>query len=232
MIGIIGAMDEEIARIKEQMVIQRVNAVGHFVFFEGKLNDVPIVLVKSGIGKVASSITTTLLLSNYRLKQVINVGTCGGINNEMKPLDIFISTSEVYGDVDLTAFGYSYGQMAKCPKSFSPDTKLIEKTIEVCKKLNYSYFVGTIISNDSFSTKKELIDDLISKYFSDIKIGAVDMESAAIAQVCFTFNIKCLVLRTISDIIGQDNQLLSFEDSVKVSSERITKILFELVNVV
>lgn len=231
MIGIIGAMDEEIAKIKEQMVIQKVNAVEHFVFFEGKLNNIPIVLVKSGIGKVASAITAALLLSNYKVDQVINVGTCGGINKEMKPLDIFISTSEVYGDVDLMAFGYSYGQMAKCPKSFSPDAKLIEKTIEVCEKLNYPYFVGTIISNDSFTTKRDLIDSLISKYFSDIKIGAVDMESAAIAQVCFMFNTKCLVLRTISDIIGQDNQVLSFEDSVKVSSEKITRILFELVNV-
>ncbi|WP_163115820.1 5'-methylthioadenosine/S-adenosylhomocysteine nucleosidase, partial [Acinetobacter baumannii] len=83
--------------------------------YTGKINGVDVALLKSGIGKVAAAIGTTLLLEHFRPDVVINTGSAGGLDAKLNVGDIVVSTEVRYHDADVTAFGYEPGQMAQCP---------------------------------------------------------------------------------------------------------------------
>ncbi|MFV8221480.1 5'-methylthioadenosine/S-adenosylhomocysteine nucleosidase, partial [Enterobacter cloacae complex sp.6700776] len=94
----------------------------------GKINGVDVALLKSGIGKVAAAIGTTLLLEHCKPDVIINTGSAGGLDPRLNVGDIVVSTEVRYHDADVTAFGYEPGQMAQCPPAFIADAKLIETT--------------------------------------------------------------------------------------------------------
>ena len=225
MLGIIGAMAEEVKRIKEIMTITGTRNIGGVTFEEGRISKTSVVLVQCGVGKVAAGVVTALLIENYKVDQVINVGTCGGILKDNKPLDLIVADQQAYGDVDLRDFDYPYGQMSGCPLFFKSDAKMQVKMVELIHKLKYSYTIGTILSSDAFISKRDQLMDLLGKHFSAAKIVGCDMESAAIAQVCTQFKTPYLIVRMISDIVGQAQQVLSFNEIVSKSSDVMAVLL-------
>jgi adenosylhomocysteine nucleosidase len=227
MYAIIGAMDQEIEAILKMMDGVQIYQFNNQPFYQGLINNKIIILVKSGIGKVASAMTTTQLLSNFSVEAIINIGTCGGIESKVEPLDLIIGQELVYGDVDLIAFKYPYGQMAGQPATFKSDPNLVGKIRDISKKVGLNAKLGNLMSSDAFITDKKIINERIK--LIDLPIIGVDMESASIAQVATAFKKPFVVLRVVSDVIGMDKQVISFDKLVTESSAKVAKVIKELI---
>ena len=231
-LAIVGAMDSEILYLKEKMEENKkivVKEVNGFIFYEGKLFDKDIILVKSGVGRVASAILFTTLCMKYSdIDLVINVGIAGGYEGT-KVGDIVVGKVSVYGDADLSAFSkYVYGQMSSCPPYFMADEEVIEKIN--ASKLDYK--MGTICTNEKFMVDYKLAKDLIDTHFSDLNVLAFDMESAAFAQSAYVFNKAFVAIRAISDVIGANNQVDNYKMSFEEMSIKSNIFLYDLIGLI
>ena len=149
-VGIIGAMEQEVAILRSQIEnCQTINRAGCEIY-TGQINGVDVALLKSGIGKVAAAIGTTLLLEHCQPDVVINTGSAGGLDPRLNVGDIVVSTEVRYHDADVTAFGYEPGQMAQCPPAFVADTKLIEVAEQCIQLLDMNAVRGLVCSGDAF----------------------------------------------------------------------------------
>ena len=100
MIGIIGAMEEEVAAIKEYMHITDTKNILDCIFYQGMIENKEVVLLQGGVGKVNAAICTTLLLTNYQIDMVINIGSAGGLCLKQEVGDIVISNEVCQYDFD------------------------------------------------------------------------------------------------------------------------------------
>ncbi|MDD3422026.1 MAG: 5'-methylthioadenosine/adenosylhomocysteine nucleosidase [Bacilli bacterium] len=225
MLGLIGAMDEEIIKISEIMTIEKTQDIGGLSFFVGKINATQVVLVRSGIGKVNAAITATILINTFKVDQVINIGVCGGVLRNSKPYDIIVSNKQGYSDVDVTSFGYAFGEVPHSPRLFSSDIVMKTKMIELIEYFHYPYNEGVILSGDAFVTNRPDFMRIIADSFSEDDVVGCDMESTSIAQVCTTFKTPYLILRMISDLIGATDQMVTYESVVEQSSIRMAKLI-------
>lgn len=200
MVGIIGALDVEIEVIKESILNIEEFVYGNRCFYKGTINKKQVVLVKSLVGKVNASMTTVLLLEKFDIKYIINIGVAGGIK-PLKPFDLVIADKLIYHDFDATMFGYKKGQVPEFPKEFVMDEELVKKAKKVATQNNVDNEVGKIATGDIFMTKDDLKTD---------SVIAVEMEGAAVAQVCYIYNKPMIALRVVSDILGVENQIDNF----------------------
>ena len=197
-IGIIGAMDEEVNKIKEQMEDVNINSIASMNFYEGILIGSPLVVVRSGIGKVNAAICTQILVDRYGVDLVINTGVAGSLRSEIDIADIVLSTDALQHDMDATGFGYEMGVIPRMEQSiFQADENLIEMAKNVCKEdlPLLGVHVGRIVSGDQFvsdSDKKEWLVKTFDGY-------CTEMEGAAIAQAAYLNNIPFLIIRAVSD---------------------------------
>lgn len=197
-IGIIGAMDEEVSRLKEKMQVKRIENKAGMEFFEGDLSGKDVVIVRSGIGKVNAGICTQILVDDFHVEAVINTGVAGSLRNEINIGDIVLSSDALQHDMDATGFGYEPGVIPRMDNSvFVADKELLSVAENVNRKVNpeIETFVGRVVSGDQFISDKEKKDYLI-KQFSGY---CTEMEGAAIAQACYVNKIPFLVIRAISD---------------------------------
>lgn len=197
-IGIIGAMDEEVSRLKENMQVKRVENKAGMEFFEGELSGKDVVIVRSGIGKVNAGICTQILVDDFQVEAVINTGVAGSLRNEINIGDIVLSSDALQHDMDATGFGYDPGIIPRMDTSvFVADKELLSVAEKVNKEVNpeIETFVGRVVSGDQFISDKKKKDYLI-KQFSGY---CTEMEGAAIAQTCCVNKIPFLVIRAISD---------------------------------
>ena len=227
-IAIIAAMEEEVAILKSHIINCQTTTILGTEFFTGQIAGCDIVLLKSGIGKVAAAAGTTLLLNHFQVEKVINTGSAGGLSSHLNIGDIVISTCATYHDADLTAFGYEYGQMAGCPVDFAADHALQQLAKNCVEKQGLSAISGLIASGDMFINSKEKRQQ-ISKLLPDTI--AVEMEAAAIAHVCWMFGVPFVVVRAISDN-GDEASAISFDEflplAAKHSSQIVEAMLAEL----
>ncbi len=200
-IGIIVAMDKEMALLKERIVQAKCTTIMNQPFYCGEYAMHQVVFTTAGIGKVNASIITTLMIEHFQPDLIINSGIAGGYLQTLKPLDTVVATKVLYSDVDMTSpmiGGLPFGQMEGSPKCFLPNAFL-------CKG-NALHF-GTILSGDQFVDNYAKTKQLVDCYFSDYDVIAVDMESSAISHVCTKFNVPFLIIRSISDLIGKSNEM-------------------------
>lgn len=197
-IGIIGAMDEEVNQLKEKLTQTEVKTKAGMDFYSGVLNGKQCVIVRSGIGKVNAAICTQILINEYKIDAVINTGIAGSLRNEINIGDMVISEDALQHDVDATGFGYEYGVIPRMETSvFKADKKLADKALEVCKEVNkdISVFQGRIVSGDQFISDK-LKKNWITEHFGGY---CTEMEGASIAQTAYLNEIPFLIIRAISD---------------------------------
>ncbi len=217
-IGIIGAMEQEITLLRDQIKNRQTLSHPGCEIYTGQLQGVDVALLKSGIGKVAAAIGATLLLETCRPDKVINTGTAGGLAAGLSIGDIVISSAVCYHDADVTAFGYQPGQMAGCPVAFVADPALILLAERCVQQLNLTASSGLICTGDSFINGVAPLAH-IRATFPDV--AAVEMEAAAVGHVCHQFNIPFVVVRAISDVADQQSHL-SFEQFLSVAATRST----------
>lgn len=198
LIGIIGAMEEEVVMLKEQMTDVTICTKASMEFYRGMLNGKEVVVVRSGIGKVNAGICAQILADDYRVEAIINTGIAGSLKTEINIGDIVVSTDALQHDVDAVNFGYPLGQIPQMKVfSFPADERLIRSAVAVCKRVNpeISVFEGRVVSGDQFIADRE-VKNRIKKEFEGF---CTEMEGAAIAQAAYLNQIPYVVLRAISD---------------------------------
>ena len=221
-IGIIAAMNEEVDAIKKIMTDISIRRIYELEFITGKINGKKVVLVKCGVGKVNAARTTQILLNNFAIEYVINVGTAGSLNENIEIGDVVIGEKLVQHDFDVTAAGREKGYITDVGKYFYSDKNLIEKTkktIEIMKE-NFNAFIGTIATGDIFVQDVKVKDGIKSDFNAD----CAEMEGAAIAQVCTLDNVPFIVIRSISDK-PNGNNAIDFEKYLELACERYTKFI-------
>lgn len=225
LIGIIGAMEPEVALLRQQISDISSTELGGYTFYSGKLSGMAVVLVQSGIGKVASALATALLIQHFKPDAVINTGSAGGFDPELNVGDVVISTEVRHHDVDVTAFGYEMGQVPQMPAAFTAHPALISAAEQSIQQLGYCKTkTGLIATGDSFICDPNRIA-LIRQQFPTML--AVEMEGAAIAQVCHMLHTPFVVIRSLSDIAGKESPQ-SFEAYLAVASKNSSAMVQQL----
>lgn len=201
-VGIIGAMEQEVAILREKIEQCQTLHLAGSTFYSGQLEGQEVVLLQCGIGKVAAAIGTTLLLEKFQPDCVINTGSAGGFAPELNVGDIVISSEVRYHDADVTAFGYEMGQLPNLPAAFKADENLIKLAQEtLAQQSELQSKIGLICTGDIFMANPERVELCRTQFPTMI---ACEMEAAAIAHVCHKFEVPFVVLRALSDIAGKE----------------------------
>lgn len=226
MIGIIGAMDEEIIHYKNNIDIESSREYAGITYYTGKIYDNDVVLVKSGIGKVHAAIATQIMIDRFNVNSIIFTGLAGALVPYLKIGDVVIANFLVQHDVDLTAFGRRTGEIPSIGRMVEADPEMIDSigkiydkhcgNDNVCPQL----IVGTIASGDSFISDRNKITWL-QREFGAI---AAEMEGASVAQVCQMNKIPFVILRTISDS-ANENAAVDFSSILKKAPDFAFQII-------
>lgn len=224
-IGIIGAMDEEVALLLDKMVEKEESTVANCLFVRGKLLGKHVVLLKSGIGKVNAAMSTTIMHEHYAPSHVINTGSAGGFAENLEVGDVVISTEVVHHDVDVTAFDYAYGQVPGMPAMYAADTHLITNAITAVKELDIQYEEGIIATGDSFMEDPIRVAFVKEKFPTMI---ASEMEAASVAQVCYQYNKPFVIIRALSDIAGKQSSI-SFDEFLEKAAKNASLLIMSII---
>ena len=227
-IGIIGAMEEEVNRLKDNMTVEKVLNKANMEFYCGVLQEKKVVIVRSGIGKVNAAICTQILCDDFNVTAVINTGVAGSLKNEINIGDIVLSNDALQHDVDVTCFGYEYGIIPRMKQSeFQADTDLVKLAEQVCNTVNpdIATYIGRVISGDQFISEAEKKDWLVEKFNG----YCTEMEGAAIAQTAYLNQIPFLIIRAVSDKADNSAQMDYNEFEMK-AIEHTVKLVTGLLN--
>ena len=221
--GIIAAMQEEMQEIQKLMKEISTIEIYGLNFIKGKINNKQVVLAEAGVGKVNAARTTQILIDKFDIDAVINVGSAGASNDELNIGDIVIGKKLVQHDFDITAFGHPKGYISNAGEYFNSNKQLIEQMENAIQNLedrDFKILVGTIASGDIFCTETKMKEKIRNKFEAD----AIEMEGAAIAQVCKLDNIPFVVIRGISDTPNGNNEI-TFEQYLQKASQRCAQII-------
>ena len=224
-IGIIGAMQEEVAVLKTSMKNKKEWTEANASFTSGLIEQTEVILVQSGIGKVNSAIAATLLFAKHEVDAIVNTGSAGGIGTGLAVGDVVISTELAYHDVDATVFDYVIGQVPQMPARYTADQILVKQTVEAAEKVGLKAKQGLILTSDSFVADKKIVDQ-IKLHFPEAL--ASEMEGAAIAQVCYQFNKPFVIVRAMSDVADEEAGM-SFDEFIIEAGKKSGEMVIELI---
>ena len=230
MVGIIGAMDEEVAKLKDAMEAVTVLTKASMDFYQGKIAGHDVVVVRSGIGKVNAAICTQILADTFAVRCIINTGIAGSLRNEINIGDIVLCTDAVEHDMDAVAFGYPLGQIPRMDTlAFAADDTLRAAARAACEKVLPALGVheGRVVSGDQFVSDSHKKEWLLSTFDG----LCTEMEGAAIGHAAYVNHIPFLVIRAISDKADNSASMdypafeaMAIENSVKLMQELILHI--------
>lgn len=222
MIGIIAAMSEELEILLQDMTQAEKSTRANMTFHKGKLWEKDVVAVVCGIGKVNAAICSQILISEFKVDSIINVGVAGGIGKDIYPGDVVVATDLVQHDIDTTVFGDPYGQVPRLDTfDFKCDEKLVAAAKKACDEIEeINTFSGRIVSGDQFISSLEKIQ-WFEKEFNAI---SCEMEGASIAHVCYLNSIPFVVIRSISDN-ANNGAHMDYEKFIPVAVKSSTAIL-------
>lgn len=225
-IAIIGAMEEEVSLLRDHIEGRKQEIIAGCEYTTGLMHGAEVTLLRSGIGKVNAAMSTTILLEKYKPDCIINTGSAGGLNPSLNVGDIVISSEVRHHDVDVTAFGYEYGQVPQLPAAFFADEKLIAIAEAAAKEINEIQVVkGLIATGDSFMNDPAKVEWIQTK-FNDLQ--AVEMEAAAIAQTAYQFKVPFVIIRSLSDIAGKESNI-SFDQYLDKAARHSAHLVMKMV---
>lgn len=222
-IGIIGAMHEEVSSLLREMQVEKTTEQGKRVFYEGELYGKQVVLVFSRWGKVAAATTATQLICDFSVTSIFFTGIAGALASNLNIGDVVIAQHLFQHDMDARPLMSQYEIPLIGRSFFTANERFVDlahvsvnrflseehdflNSIKVFGIDSPKVYVGDIASGDLFvsndSQKQQILDGLPS-------VLCVEMEGAAVAQVCFDFDIPLLVIRSISDS-ADDNAHVDF----------------------
>ncbi|MBV7433545.1 5'-methylthioadenosine/adenosylhomocysteine nucleosidase [Cardiobacteriaceae bacterium TAE3-ERU3] len=195
--AVIAAMEQEIKLLQSTLKCTKIHNIAGINIHVGGVGSREVLLMQCGIGKVNAAIGTTLLLDRFGVSAIINTGSAGALADQLNVGDVVIAETLLHHDVDVTAFGYEAGQMAQMPARYTSDTGLVAAAMEAAVSFpSAAINRGLVVSGDQF-VHSQTERSNITNIFPDAM--AVEMEAAAIAQVCYRFEVPFVVIRAISD---------------------------------
>lgn len=226
-IGIIGAMDVEVASIKEAMTVKQVIKDSGVEYYIGVLGKTKVVVAKCDMGKVHAGICASKMIDKYGCTKIINTGVAGSLDSNIKMGDIVVSTDVVQHDFDATPIGFEKGEIPYTGKiSFEADEEMIEKVYEYANNFNEhtKAYKGRICSGDQFIASKEKLTKITSEF------GGLccEMEGGAIAQVCYLSDIPFVIMRIISDLPGE-TKISDYQESEADFSLKCARIVEKMI---
>ena len=222
--GIIAAMEEELKTLLLALEDKKEVVVLGKTYFEGRIGRHEVVLVQSGIGKVLSAMSVAILAETFGVDAIINTGSAGAVSEGLAIGDVVIADRLVYHDVDVTAFGYAYGQMAGQELYYQADQTLMASLQKVLNQQGIHNHVGLIATGDSFIAGQEKVDT-IKHHFPEVL--AVEMEGAAIAQAAQAAGKPFMVIRAMSDT-AQGDANITFDEFILEAGKRSAQTLLAL----
>lgn len=226
-IGIIGAMPEEIENFKHGLEDITVHKKANITFYKGKMRNHHVVLCQSGVGKVNAAICSQILIDDFQINQIIFTGVAGALKPELEIGDIVISTAAKQHDIDASALGFERGTIPFAEEStFSADKKLIEVALDASKDITECKTVtGLILSGDQFIAGGEKSRELYNLFGG----YCTEMEGAAVAQVCALNNIPFVIVRSMSDK-ADGSAHINFAEFTLLASERSYSIVDKMLS--
>ena len=230
MIGLISALEEEIALLKENLENERIEIFSGLEFRLGRLGEQEVVLLRCGVGKVNAAMATQVLIDRFGVEAVIFTGLAGALVSHLNPGDVVVSSSVVQYDIDLTAFGRRPGEIPDLNRMFDADSRLVHaacdafEATEAGRTQKSRLQVGTVATGDTFVSDPDKIRWLQREF------GAVatEMEGGAVGQVCHMNRVPFVVIRIISDSAsgGAAGEFIIFlGEAAKLSYEIIDRLI-------
>lgn len=233
-LGIIGAMDVEVATLKESMENKTEKTIAGSVYAEGKLEGLPVVVVQCGVGKVNAALCVQALCDCYSVTHIVNTGVAGSLNAELDIGDFVISKDAIYHDFDCHVINpnYSVGQVpGMTVRSFPADDVLMKLAYAAANELCPGHaHIGTVASGDQFVCNKEQKESIVE----NTNAICTEMEGAAISHAAYRNGVPVVVVRAISDKADDSAQMdyPTFEAiAAKRSAEVVKSVARALTNI-
>lgn len=226
-VAIIGAMEQEIELLKNRLEAAEAFRLGAFEAYRGRLAGKTVVLARSGIGKVNAAVATAWVVNQFAPDAVVNTGSAGGLGKGLKVGDVVIGLETAHHDVDVTAFGYTWGQVPQLPARYEADAALAAAATEAAQAFEGAAVVqGLVVSGDQFVHSSDKVAEIRSRFEG---VQAVEMEAAAIAQSCHQLGVPFVVVRAVSDSADEkaDISFETFLQTAAVSSANMVLRLLE-----
>lgn len=233
-VGIIGAMEIEVKLLIAKMLSPKETVAAGLSYYEGKLENVDVVVVRSGIGKVNAALCAQRLSLQFGVTHIINTGIAGAMASGLSVLDMVVSTDAIYHDFDVTGFGYKPCVIPQMDISdFVADEKLVNLSTEVFESLaskagslfeGHKIIAGRIASGDQFISSKEQKSNIRSL----CNPACVEMEGAAIAHAAYLCKVPFIIIRCMSDMAddnGENTYNFNEELAAKMSAELVLNML-------
>ena len=242
-IGIMGAIPEEIEGVVALLTNTEASTMGKRTYFTGQINGIDTVVVFSRWGKVAAATTATTLIHEFKITELLFTGVAGAVNSELNIGDIVLGKRLIQHDMDARPLMKQYEIPLLSKTYFESDAnyldvakKAINNVFETSILHNFiateeliqfnisqpKLFVGDIASGDQFFSSNEQKNTLVAQL---PEVLCVEMEGAAVAQVCYEYEIPFSIIRTISDV-ADDNSHIDFPSFIKkISSKYAAEII-------
>ena len=219
---VLTAMDKELRLVTDMMQDKKSLKDSAHKITEGYINGNIIIAAKCGIGKVNAAVNTWRLISEYKPDLVINTGVAGGV--DLPIASVLVADAVTYNDV-WCGPGTNFGQADGFPQYMTPEKKFIDLILQINEN-DPSVNRGLICSGDKFISTAEEIRE-IRQRFPEAK--AVDMESAAIAQVCSMVNTPFIIVRVVSDTPGEGENIEQYQDFWSRAPEKTFTLVRQII---
>lgn len=224
-IGIIGAMNEEIHELLNQMKDVNTKTVRSITYYTGIIGDTPVVVCKSGVGKVNAAICTQIMIDTFHVEAVLFTGVAGALDPDLDIGDLVISSECQYHDMDASVLGFAKGTIPYQETSVFPaHPTWIEWAKKAGSKLDeVQVKVGKVVSGDQFISDPAKVAELKEQFSA----ACVEMEGASVAHVCHFNQVPYVVIRSISDRADHSAHV-NFVEFVQVAADRSCRMVTEI----
>jgi adenosylhomocysteine nucleosidase len=241
-VAVLGAFDQEVSLLGESLANAETREIEGISFVSGRLAGRPVVVAWTGVGKSNAAMVTTLLIEHFRPTQVLLTGIAGGVDPNLEPGDIVIAKQTAYHDMGtLWSEGVEHGGVKNRltgktnPVFFPADPDLLAAAVEAAKTTTFEpiahrngqrpprVVVGTVVTGDTFVMSKDKAAEMAEKLDAD----AVEMEGAAVAQICYQRGIGCLVIRSIADK-ADENAVVDKQKFYALAAKNSAQLVMEI----
>ena len=227
-LGIIGAMDVEVATLKEKMEAVTVAVHAGSAYYEGRLEGCPAVVVQCGVGKINAAICAQILINFYHVTHIVNTGIAGSLCADLDIGDLVISRDAIHHDFDLRFWGRPIGQVPGMDViAFPADAALMDAAFAAAEAENPGHTrFGRVASGDQFICSKEQKDSIIA----NTGATCAEMEGASIAHTAYRNGIPFVIIRAISDK-ADDSAEMDYPTFEAIAANRCANVTSRLASV-
>jgi len=224
-VGVMGAMPEEIEPILKRLESVQKHEVADNLYYTALYGSIDLVIAYSKIGKVFSALTAATMIEKFGVQKMLFSGVAGAINPELKIGDLIAATKLCQHDLDITAFGHPYGFVPEGKVFIEANPRLLEIASDVAKKLGLKLKQGVIATGDQFVASLERKSWIEQTFNAD----ALEMEGASVAVVCDALNVPFFILRAISDVADMDAGF-DFDTFLQSSAIKSAEFIFAMLD--